>query len=573
MMMRLLGGVVLLLFIMASKTSSDLYPDDYFRSPVQHGLRLSGTFGELRSNHFHSGIDIKSSRGVSGDAIVAAADGYISRIQENAGGYGKALYISHPNGFTTVYAHLNSYTSAISDYVKSEQYARQTFAMNLFPEPGQFVVKKGEKIGVLGNTGSSGGPHLHFEIRDTETEEPINPLLFGLKVADSRAPRLHQVRVYELNDKRETLNATTFDLISTKQGYTVPGKVIPVNSDRVGVALKAYDHMNGVTNWNGVYSITLYQEDSLMYQFRADRFAFDQTRYMNAHIDYEDKVARNSYFNRCYKLPGNELKSVYDQVINNGVIELQPNQSVRVTIEGKDVEGNKSRAQFWLRRTTSTVRVNKRYNYLLPYDDESAIDNGQLYLYFPEGSLYENLYLNYQMTYENSENIHAPVHHIGDFKTPVHKYFDIAIKPIALPKALKNKAFVAHCSDEKTITNLGSKWKYERIWGKSNMLGDYCIMVDTIAPKIELLSFKSDMRNRNLISFRIKDNFATDGLAESPQFRATVDGVWILMEHDAKSSQIFHRFDDSIGEGQHLLRLEVTDALGNQSVFESPFIR
>lgn len=245
--MRFIGFILLLLFLVAN-SSSDSYPDDYFRSPVKHGLRLSGTFGELRSNHFHAGIDIKSSRGAVGDAIVAAADGYISRIQENAGGYGKALYITHPNGFTTVYCHLRDYTPTINEYVKSEQYARQTFALNLFPQPNQFPVKKGEKIGELGNTGSSGGPHLHFEIRDTETEEAINPLLFGFNVADNRVPRLHQIRVYELNEKRETLGARTFDLVSTKQGYTVRGKVISVNSDKVGVALKAYDHMNGVTN-------------------------------------------------------------------------------------------------------------------------------------------------------------------------------------------------------------------------------------------------------------------------------------------------------------------------------------
>lgn len=317
----------------------------------------------------------------------------------------------------------------------------------------------------------------------------------------------------------------------------------------------------------------MYQEDSLMYQFRADRFAFNEMRYMNAHIDYEDRVTKKSYFNRCYKLPGNELESLYDQIVNDGVIELAPNQSLRITMESKDVKGNKSRVQFWLKRTNSTARLSKPHTYLLPYDDESAIDNGQVYLYFPKSSLYEDLYLNYQMTYEDSENIHSAIHHIEDYRTPVHKSFDIAIKPNNLSAELENKAFVAHCSSEETITNVGTEWKHDRIWGKSNTLGNYCVMIDTVPPRIEPLSFRKNMKGRNLMSFRINDNFRTSGTAKSLQFKATVDGEWVLMEHDAKTRRIFHRFDGKIGSGKHLLRLEVTDALNNQTIFEEEFTR
>ncbi|MEM6696928.1 MAG: M23 family metallopeptidase [Bacteroidota bacterium] len=561
--------IVLLLlsfFLLLSASEKDVYPQDYFRSPVKHTLLLTGTFGELRTNHFHSGIDIKSSRGRSGDALYAAAGGTISRIKVQAGGYGNALYIDHPNGYTTVYAHLQKFSPEIADYIKSEQYARKSFFVDLYPEAGRFTFEAGEFIGKMGNTGSSGGPHLHFEIRDTKTERPINPLLFGFKIKDTYRPRMNQVRVYDLNEKRESSDARTYSLYASGKRHRVKGDTVYTGSKKVGIALKTYDHMNGLSNWNGVYAISLFQDDELKFRFRMERFSFDETRYINAHLDYEDRVTKKSYFNRCYRLPGNQLES-YEDMIQDGMLNLVDNRSSKVTLISEDITGNTSKAEFWIKYRPKPATQPKKFNYFLPYDDESAIDNGQLYLYFPKGSFYEDLYLDYQMTLDDSDNIFSAVHQIQDYKTPVHGYFDIAIKPIDLPYGMEGKAFVAHCDKDGDITNVGHEWKYERLWGRSKNLGDHYIMIDTIPPSIRPSSFAYNMRGKSQMSFKVSDNYS------SFDYEALVDGEWILMEHDAKTRRIFHRFDGRIGKGEHQLLFKVTDALGNENVFEQKFVR
>lgn len=560
-------------FLLLSSTEKEPYPTDYFRSPVNHTMRLSGTFGELRSNHFHFGIDIKSAKGGSGDAIVAAAEGYISRIKIAGGGYGNALYITHPNGYTTLYAHLSRYAPEIAAYIKTQQYDEESFELDLMLDSTQLVVEKGEYIANMGNTGSSGGPHLHFEIRDTETEEPINPLLFGLKVTDTRQPRMHQIRVYALDNKGEELKAKTYDLYAAGNQYKVRGDTIYTASKEVGVALKTYDHANNTSNWNGVYSIELLQEEQPKFAFEMNRLAFDELRYINAHLDYKDRITKKSYFNRCFLLPGNQSK-IYQKVQNNGILRLQDDRASEIVLLSKDIEGNTSKARFWLKYRPQEVQKEKvNYNYLLPYREESAIDNGQLYVYFPKPSFYQDVLLDYQMSEEESDNVYSTVHHLHNHLTPVHQSFDIAIKPKNLPERLKDKAFVAYCDKNGNITNIGSQWKYDRLWGEARTLGDFYIKVDTIPPRIRNVSFKQNMRGRGQFSFTINDNYSSGGLAKSLQYDAYVNDEWILMEHDAKSSRITHRFDGRIPAGTHEFKLVVTDAMGNESVYESSFTK
>lgn len=560
-------------FLLLSSTEKEPYPTDYFRSPVKHTLRLSGTFGELRTNHFHAGIDIKSARGGSGDELVAAAEGYISRIKVQAGGYGNALYINHPNGYTTVYAHLSRYAPTVAAYIKEQQYIQKNFELDLILDTAQFVFQKGEYIGNMGNTGSSGGPHLHFEIRDTKTEQPINPLLFGLKVADTRKPRMNQIRVYTLNNKGEQLEAKSYDLYAAGGQYKVRGDTIYTSTKEAGVALKTYDHMNDVSNWNGVYSVELLQENQPRFAFEMNRFSFDESRYINAHLDYIDRMTKKSYFNRCFLLPGNQV-NIYRNVQNRGILRLQDDQASEIVLLSKDIMGNVSTAKFWLKYRPKEVKEEPViYNYFLPYREENAIDNGELYVHFPANSFYEDLPLNYQITEEESDNIYSAVHHLHNYLTPVHQSFDIAVKPKNLPERLKDKAFVAYCDKNGNITNIGSEWRYDRLWGKARILGDFYIKVDTIPPRIRNVSFQENMRGKSQFSFTIQDNYSSGGLAKSMQYNAYVDGEWLLMEHDGKSRRITHRFDGRIPNGTHKFRLEVKDAMGNESVFESEFTR
>ncbi|MFK7810401.1 MAG: M23 family metallopeptidase [Saprospiraceae bacterium] len=546
------------------------YPQDYFQSPVGYAIYLSGTFGELRPNHLHAGIDIKSHNGKIGQAIYSVADGYVARVKMQSGSYGKVVYIAHPNGYTSVYAHLDKFTDELEAYVKEMQYQKKKFEVDLFPAANKFSFKQGDKIGTMGLSGRSYGPHLHFEIRDTRSEKPINPLLFGLKTKDTRPPKIHELKTYFLNDKRETLETETRKAIPKGRDYRLKGDTLFLGAWRVGFGLKTYDHMNGVNNWNGVYAVKMYQDEKLVYDFEMETFDFAESRYINAHLDYEEQVSEKSYFNRCYTLPGNKL-SIYQKKVNDGVIKLSKQKASKITIVAEDLAGNVSTLNFWVKRTEVKEPESVSFNYLLPYAEENQINTSSLDLYFPKKTLYENLYLKYNTSTDQSSNMYSAVHHVHDYKTPVHRYYNIGILPTTLPDSLRSKAFVAYCDKNNRITNCGGKWKDGKLTTKVRDLGDFSIMTDTKPPKIKAIHFSKNMRGYNKMSFKITDNFNTARNVTYLDYKASIDGRWILMEYDAKKDLLTHRFDEQTGKGKHTLKLEVKDAVGNVEVFEREF--
>jgi Peptidase family M23 len=572
--MRRTVFILFLLTILVSFTTSSKksYPKDYFRSPVASTVRLSGTFGELRPNHLHAGIDIKAQNGKVGQAVFSAAKGYVSRIKVKAGGYGKVLYINHPNGYTTVYAHLQKFTKELEKFVKEKQYQKQSFEIDLFPRPNQFSLEKGEQLGKIGITGSSQGPHLHFEIRDTKSEKPVNPLLFGIDVTDNRPPIISGLKVYFLNDKKETFKTKTYKLKKIGGKYKIYGDTISLGAWRVGFGLKTYDHMTGVSNLNGVYSVNMLQDDVPVYNFEMETFSFAETRYINAHLDYEARITKRSYYNRCYLLPGNKL-SIYNEKSNKGVVELFAGKARKITMIAKDLNGNEANLEFWVKRSEVDKKDGESFNYFLPFDEENMIKTDNLQLYFPKGTFYNNLYMKYNASIDASSNVYSAVHHVHDLKTPVHKYFDIEIKPVKLPPELKDKAFIAYCGNGNVMSNCGGSWKNGMLKTKTRSLGDYCIMVDNTPPKITPIRFSANMAGYSRMTFKIKDDMPTMGKAAALKYKATVDGKWILMEFDIKSNLLNYRFDDRISKGKHNFRLEVTDDRGNQTVYERSFIR
>ncbi len=573
-MMRSTIFTLFLLIVLVSFTTSSKksYPKDYFRSPVASTVLLSGTFGELRPNHLHAGIDIKAQNGGVGQPIFSAAKGSVSRIKVSAGGYGKALYIDHPNGYTTVYAHLQSFTKEVEDFVKKMQYQKQSFEIELFPQPNQFLFEKGDQLGKMGVSGSSQGPHLHFEIRDTKSEKPVNPLLFGIDVTDNRPPVINGLKVYFLNDKRETIESKTYKLKRVGSKYKIQGDTILLGAWRVGFGLKTYDHMTGVSNWNGVYSLNMLQDDTPVYNFEMETFSFGETRYLNAHLDYEEQITRKSYFNRCYLLPGNKL-SIYNEKSNEGVVELFAGKASKITMTVKDLNNNEANLEFWVKRSEVNKNDNLSFNYFLPYEEENIINTDELHLYFPKGTLYNNLYMKYYSAKDASSNVYSYVHHIHDLKTPVHKFLDISIKPENLPAEMRDKAFIAYCGKGNIMINCGGKWKDGMLTTKIRSLGDYCIMVDETPPTITPIRFSASMAGYSRMTFKIKDDIPTTGKASDLKYKATVDGQWILMEYDLKKDLINYRFDDRVSKGKHEFRLEVTDDRGNQTVYERSFTR
>ena len=551
------------------------YPQSYFRSPVRHTIRLAGTFGELRPNHFHAGIDIKSSNGGVGDDLLAAAEGYVARIKVRAGGYGNALYIKHPNGYTTVYGHMHTFTDELNEYVKKNQYSRQSFGVDLYPNAGQFKFEKGEKIGILGNSGSSQGPHLHFEIRDSGNDRPVNPLLFGFEMQDNVPPKMHQIKIYHLNDKRETTDSKVLDLKKKGSDYVVSGDTLLISAWRAGFGLKVYDHHNNVNNWNGIYSLEMLVDDQPFFDFKMEQLSFSETRYINAHMDFMERVVNKAYFNRCYDLPGNRL-SIYGNQVDKGILKLYKDKPQKVTMIAKDADGNTSKLEFWVKRQEITTTKNAAsFNYTFPHNQENSLNRDDLNLYFPKNSFYENLYFKYEIQgTDTNTGYYAPIHRLHNEETPVHKYFTLSIKPSgSIPAELRSKAYIAYLTGKGKIENCGGTWKNGKLKAKVRNLGDYTIRIDDTPPLITPIAFSNNMQGHNKMSFKIKDDLGTGGKARGVSVKASVDGKWILMEEDGKKSQYIHRFDGKIQPGEHTLKIVATDNRGNTQVFEREFSR
>ena len=558
------------------------YPKGYFQSPVAHTIELAGTFGELRANHFHSGIDISPGRKLSNEPIYAAAEGYVSRIQVQAGGYGQALYITHPNGYTTVYGHLEKLAFSIDTFLKKKQYASESFEQNLILQPQDLPILRGQEIGIMGNRGHSAGQHLHFEIRETKTDNPINPLLFGFNVSDNIAPTINALKVYLLNEKKEIVDTKILDVVRRGKDYAILGDTVFVASNQVAFALKTYDKQDGKSGSNGVYSIEMNQNDSLLFQFKTERFGLNETRYLNAHLDYTAQMSRQGFFNRTFLLPGNQL-SMYESVVNNGIIYMN-NDVKKITLKSMDAAGNATTLQFYLKNKNFIINSKpKTYNYFLPFDEPSLINTEGAKFFFSKGSFYENVYLNFAQTTEGGNyGTYSPTYHVHDAQTPLHYLMTVSLKPVALPDSLRKKAFIAFCPrGETSVYNCGGGWSEEGyLVGKNNKFGRYCIMIDQTPPKITPIRFQYDMKKFSKMSFRIRDNIETVGGGEGLKYRAEVDGTWFLMEFDGKSDVLYHQFDDFIDKsqpeiigGEHTFRLEVTDNRGNSSVLEGKFKR
>jgi hypothetical protein len=300
-----------------------------FISPLKIPPALSANFGELRNNHFHSGLDFKTQQTVN-KPVFAAEDGYISRIGVSPGGFGLSLYIDHPSGFTTVYGHLNRFSPEIAEYVIEQQYLKESYQVTLFPDKGRFAVKKGEQIALSSNSGGSGGPHLHFEIRETKTQDPLDPLLFiGKILEDTRKPEIRGLAFYPLKEKG-VVNSIS-DPAYININHTKTGEALPLAKHieawgQIGIGVKAYDRMNGQNNIYGVKHIRLFVDSVLIYSSKIDRFSFEKTRMINSFIDFEEWREKNSFFMKSYIEPGNNLP-VYNKVINQGYIEIDKDRN------------------------------------------------------------------------------------------------------------------------------------------------------------------------------------------------------------------------------------------------------
>lgn len=552
-------------FAFYSMLAQEKYPQDAFRSPLDIPLILSGTFGELRSNHFHGGIDIKTQQR-QGLPVYAIADGTITRIKVSLYGYGKVLYVAHPNGFTSVYAHLQKYGPKIQEYIKKVQYNKQKYEVEVFPEYGELEVKKGDIIAYTGNTGGSSGPHLHFEIRNSVTQKPTNPLLYGFEVRDATNPELVGLFGYPISDGAHiNQSEEKIQLNFTKQsnGVFLADKVIALGA--IGFGFNGFDRQDMAANKNGAYAVTQRVNGKIYSNYDFETFSFAETRYINAFIDFPHFKKFRQRIQKVFKEPYNKL-SIFRNLHSDGSVLVQEGMSYNVELLISDFEGNEIKVIIPVegkieaikrtkqaRETDTFLKANKPNNY----------DLDLVKIYFPASTFYEDFYINLEKG-KDTVTIHDDI-------VPVHRNFTMNFDVSKYGDKEKKQLFIARLDEDGNVSYTRTYKKGDTFIARTKNLGKYILAQDTIAPKISPRNFKPGkwLNNYRYLSLTISDD-----LSGINSYNAYLNGQWVLMEYEPKKRSITYNFDDKIVDGtQCNLKVVVTDNVGNTTTFEETFYR
>ena len=585
---------------MAVPGSSPDYPKDYFRSPLGIPLKLSGNFAEMRDNHFHGGLDLKTNDS-EGYRVYAAANGYISRVKISPTGYGNALYVAHPNGFTTVYAHLSRLSGPIADYLRRLQESRKSFEIDQYLGADRFPVEQGGVIALSGNSGSSSGPHLHFEIRKTSGQIPVNPLLFGLNVADTTPPRIYRIRLYALDDdsgvRAVTANGdesaagkhshVTLDVSESGGALSVEARSLEAWGN-IGLGIQAHDYHDGSGSRLGAYTISLSAEGTPVFKSKMEQVSFDETRFINAHVDYAERKRARRWIQRSYLLPGNDL-TIYEAA-NRGVLNLIAGTRLPLTYVVEDAHGNRARLSFAIDGieaatgetdlTTAALdgsgargsgaaagggtNGGRRALEVVPvrYSQPMVIRQDGIEAAFPARAFYDDLEFEYSVE-SAPPGAYSPAHVLHNDHVPVHKRYDLSITPLKLPTALRTKALIASVDEDGKLSSTGGSYEAGAVKTRLRSLGKFVVVVDTLAPTITSLDIVDGQRlgRTQTLHFRIDDDLA--GISTYDGF---IDGLWVLFAYDAKKKLIYHELDAGLAPGSHEVVIEVADQKGNSEV-------
>lgn len=540
-----------------------IYPQNYFRNPLSISISLAGNFGECRPSHFHSGLDIKTNQREN-LPVYAAAEGYISRISMNKGGFGHALYINHPNGFTTVYAHLNDFVKPVQQYLRKMQYEKESWTIDLQLMPGQFPVKKGDLIAWSGNTGGSQAPHLHFEIRDTQTEHPLNPLLFGLPVLDKTPPKPEKIALYDMNQNFYDQQADFFNLIKKGNYFTVAKDTVLTKTNRLGIGIKVSDFMDGSQNTLNFFTAEWYLDEVPQGSIALDDIGYDETRYLHAYIDYKTRKQTGEWFQLLLKLPGNKLSHIYPFLNEErGIIGFEDTFSHRVRIVLKDALENKTEIVFYVKSDLSVKASGCEKSFQV--NTFNNFEHPNLRFSLDESALYDNVCFRFQA--RKDEKSFSDRYEILSVLMPSHTYFNLQIKPNK-PVAfnLRDKIVIQY-SDGKIINGRAAEFKNGWYSASVRSFGTYWLVADTAAPVIKSMQPQNALlAHAKQIRFQIKEN-----LTSVKEFRAELNGKWLCFE--PRGDYFFYEFDEHCPKGKHRLEIIATDENNNTSRFIYNFTR
>lgn len=554
--------IVLFPFIAIAQAN---YPKDYFRNPLDIPMQLSGCFGDLRANHFHSGFDIKTNK-MEGLPVYAVADGYVSRIKISAFGYGKAIYVTHPNGYTSLYGHLSKANGEIEKYIKINQYKEKSYEIELFLKPNELPVKKSEVIAYSGNTGGSGGPHLHFEFRDSKNDNIINPMFFGFDkyFEDNIKPTVSGLYLYPIDEKSIINQSNTpviASLVLQKDGTYLAQKILA--SGKIGFGINTFDQFNKSYNKYGIFKVAIFKNGNQMFSYEFNTFAFEQFRYINALIDYNRYVSINQRVQKLF------MKNPYPLSIiktdeNNGIIDVDmPNINHTIRIEVSDYHNNKTIINIPIEYSNLQAKNIEKpitTKYFVKCNTDNIFEKDNVEVSFPKNIFYDNFFMNFDV--KNDTVI------IHNQTVPVHSNYTISITDNKHSLTDMSYYFIGQ-KEKNRIDYIETTRKGNVFIGKTRELGTYFLAKDTIVPKIAITKYieNKDISNQKNIQFTISDD--KSGIKS---YNGFINGKWILFEYEYKNKKLTYNFDENIRNNSiNDLRLEVVDNVGNKTTFMTSF--
>ena len=534
-------------------------------------IKLSGTFGELRTNHFHSGIDIKTNR-VEGLNIYSYEKGYISRIQVSTYGYGKAIYITHPDGKITVYAHLSKFSEKIQNYVKDIQYKRKKFAIKVYPKESEILIEKNEIIGYSGNTGSSSGPHLHFELRD-KNNMPVNPLKYrNIEIFDTIIPSLKGVYYKELKYNNGKLEDNYSRFKKIKFIENVNGKYLTdtiYTNGVIGFGVNSFDLMNNSNNVYGLNKIITKINDSVNFKINFDKFSFDEWTYINTYIDYAHLKRTNEKIQKLYIENINPL-NLYDRSLGDGAVKLKVNDSKNILINYKvilfDFNNNITVINIPIVFTEQKKEkiFQKKGNINIQNNLDKKIRLKNYFIEFKKGTFDYNTSLTIS---ESNNNIN-----IDNDTIPLRKPFTIKYSLKNIDDSRKKYLYLGMKGPKNYNYFISSEKFNDSLIGNAKKLGKFKILLDSIPPEINFYNLKNDqwISNRKKLTIKIKDN--ESGIKS---FNGWINNKWILLEYESKKNMLTYDFEDKVNsnDSKNELVVSVKDNCGNVSMKKITFYR